>query len=56
MQANEELAEHAYYQCDSYLLDPDSRTLRYENQLVELTPKVFTTLLVLVENRDKIVN
>src|SRR5690242_5994492 len=54
MQANDELEIGAYYQFDSYTLDPDKRTLTYSDKLVDLTPKVFTTLLVLVENRDKV--
>ena len=44
----------AYYQFDDYALDPDARTLRCGDELVDLTPKVFSTLLVLVENRDKV--
>lgn len=54
MQVKEDLETGAYYQFDSYILDPDARTLRHGDKLVELTPKVFTTLLVLVENRDKV--
>jgi DNA-binding winged helix-turn-helix (wHTH) protein len=51
---NDELETGAYYQFDSYILDPGTRTLKYGNKLVELTPKVFTTLLVLVDSRDKV--
>src|SRR5215469_4949920 len=54
MQVNDASEPGAYYEFDTYTLDPDTRTLRYGNELVELTPKVFTTLLVLVENRDKV--
>jgi len=54
MQANGELGIGAYYQFDSYTLNPNRRTLTYGDKLVDLTPKVFTTLLVLVENRDKV--
>lgn len=54
MQVNDAPRAAAYYQFDTYTLDPDTRTLRYGDELVELTPKVFTTLLVLVENRDKV--
>lgn len=54
MQLKEELGADVYYQFDSYALCPDTRTLRHGDSLVELTPKVFTTLLVLVENRDKV--
>jgi len=54
MQVNDELDTGDYYQFDNYALDPDARTLRCAGELVDLTPKVFTTLLVLVENRDKV--
>ncbi len=54
MRVNDELVTGAYYQFDSYALDPDRRTLRDDGKLVDLTPKVFTTLLVLIENRDKV--
>ncbi|MFP5276904.1 MAG: winged helix-turn-helix domain-containing protein [Acidobacteriota bacterium] len=54
MQTHEELEAGTYYQFDTYLLDRDARTLRCAGRLVELTPKVFTTLLVLVENRDRV--
>ncbi len=54
MQINDELETGAYYQFDGYTLDPDTRTLRHGDKVVDLTHKVFTTLLVLVENRDKI--
>jgi Tol biopolymer transport system component/DNA-binding winged helix-turn-helix (wHTH) protein len=54
LQINDGSENGAYYQFDSYTLDPDSGTLRYGNKLVELTPKVFTTLLVLVEHRDTV--
>lgn len=43
-----------YYQFDDYALDPAARTLTCGAELVDLTPKVFTTLLVLVENHDKV--
>lgn len=51
---NDGLETGIYYQFDSYVLDPDTKTLKDDDKLVELTPKVFTTLLVLVENRDKV--
>jgi Tol biopolymer transport system component/DNA-binding winged helix-turn-helix (wHTH) protein len=54
MQIKDRLGTGTYYQFDSYRLDPDSGTLRDGNSLVELTPKVFTTLLVLVEHRDTV--
>ncbi len=43
-----------YYQLDNYILDPNTKALTDGETLIELTPKVFTTLLVLVENRDKV--
>ena len=39
---------------DSYTLDSDTRTLSCRNTVVALTPKVFQTLLLLVENRSRI--
>lgn len=55
MQASHGLkAESIYYQIENYILDPDKKALRDGETLIELTPKVFTTLLVLVENRDKV--
>lgn len=54
MQVDDGLETGIYYQFDSYVLDPDTKTLKDDDTLVELTPKVFTTLLVLVENRDKV--
>jgi Tol biopolymer transport system component/DNA-binding winged helix-turn-helix (wHTH) protein len=54
VQVNDGLQTGIYYQFDSYVLDPNTKTLKDGDTLVELTPKVFTTLLVLVENRDKV--
>lgn len=54
MQVNDGLDTTVSYQFDDYALDPDARTLRCGDELVDLTPKVFTTLLVLVKNRDKV--
>lgn len=54
MQADDKLRDGTYYRFDSYTLDPGRRTLTHGDKLVDLTPKVFTTLLVLVENRDKV--
>lgn len=54
MRGNDELENGAYYKFDSYQLDPHKRTLTCGGMLVDLTPKVFTTLLVLVENRGKV--
>ena len=44
------------YKFDNYILDPTARTLRHGGALVELTPKVFQTLLALVENHDRIMS
>lgn len=54
MPVKDEVEIGTYYQFDDYILDPAAKTLRHSNTLVELTPKVFTTLLVLIENRDKV--
>jgi Tol biopolymer transport system component/DNA-binding winged helix-turn-helix (wHTH) protein len=44
------------YSFGEYTLDTKSRAVRHGEQLVELTPKQFQTLLVLVENHDRIVS
>ncbi len=54
MQVHDELDTGEYYQFDSYRLDREKRILKDGDKLIELTPKVFTTLLVLLENRDKV--
>lgn len=54
MQLSANVETGAFYQFDNYTLDPDSRTLKDGDTPVDLTPKVFTTLLVLIENRDKV--
>ena len=40
----------------SYTLDSDTRTLCCRDSIVSLTPKVFQTLLVLVENRSRVMS
>lgn len=54
MQVKDRLEAGALYQFGSYTLNPETRTLKHGDKFLELTPKVFTTLLVLVENRDKV--
>lgn len=44
------------YRFDDYTLDPQSRTLRHGQGIVELTPKLFHTLLTLVENHDRVMS
>lgn len=44
------------YEFDSFCLDASERVLMREGQVVPLTPKVFETLLVLVENRGHIMS
>jgi Tol biopolymer transport system component/DNA-binding winged helix-turn-helix (wHTH) protein len=41
---------------DSYTLDSDTRTLSCRDAVVALTPKVFQALLVLVENRSRVMS
>lgn len=48
------LAGH-YYQFDVFTLDPAQRMLLRDDQVVPLTPKVFETLLVLIENSGRVV-
>jgi Tol biopolymer transport system component len=45
-----------FYRFDNYTLDLSTRTLRHGEALIELTPKVFQTLLVLVENHDRVIS
>jgi DNA-binding winged helix-turn-helix (wHTH) protein/Tol biopolymer transport system component len=54
MEVKDGLKTGGYYQFDSYTVDLISRTLKHGNEVVELTPKVFATLLALIENRDKV--
>jgi Tol biopolymer transport system component/DNA-binding winged helix-turn-helix (wHTH) protein len=41
---------------DDYTLDSEARTLRHGDVTVPLTPKVFKTLLVLIENHDRVMS
>ena len=41
---------------DQYQLDPERRELRRDGQLVALEPQVFDLLVLLVENRDRVVS
>ncbi len=43
------------YEFDSYLLDPDTVRLYHNGIVVDLEPQVFNTLLLLVENRERVV-
>jgi Tol biopolymer transport system component/DNA-binding winged helix-turn-helix (wHTH) protein len=43
------------YKFDEFCLDTNERSLSYANTAVSLTPKAYQTLLVLLENRNKIV-
>lgn len=44
------------YRFSSYVLDAERRTLQRGEQTVTLTPKVFQTLLVLVEHHDRVLS
>ncbi len=44
------------FRFDRYTLDSDTRTLRCRDTVVALTPKVFQTLLVLVENHGRVMS
>ena len=44
------------YEFGPFCLDVEDRLLRHGNELVPLTPKAYQTLLVLIENRDRIVD
>jgi Tol biopolymer transport system component/DNA-binding winged helix-turn-helix (wHTH) protein len=44
------------YTFDDYTLDAQERTLKISDDTIALTPKVFETLLVLVQNRDHIMS
>jgi Tol biopolymer transport system component/DNA-binding winged helix-turn-helix (wHTH) protein len=44
------------YSFDNYTLNAGERTLKRQDDTIALTPKVFETLLVLVQNRDHIVS
>ena len=44
------------FRFDRYILDSDTRTLSCRDMVIAVTPKVFQTLLVLVENRDRVMS
>src|ERR1043166_8004836 len=44
------------YEFGLFRLDPHKRLLLRENEPVSLTPKVIETLIVLVENRNRVVS
>jgi Tol biopolymer transport system component/DNA-binding winged helix-turn-helix (wHTH) protein len=44
------------YSFDGYSVDTDRRTLSRGDALIELTPKVFQTLVVLIENSDHVMS
>src|ERR1043166_3062581 len=44
------------YEFGLFRLDPHKRLLLRENEPVSLTPKVIETLMVLVENRERVVS
>ncbi|MBB5066646.1 winged helix-turn-helix domain-containing protein [Granulicella mallensis] len=44
------------FKFDRYTLNVDTRTLRCRDDIVTLTPKVFQTLLVLVENHTRVMS
>ena len=50
------VAHPVIYEFGDYILDTSNRTVRRGQQIVELTPKQFQTLLVLVENHDRIMS
>lgn len=54
MATTPKLIKHLY-EFPPFRLDPQKRLLFRENEPVPLTPKVLETLLVLVENRDRVV-
>ena len=43
------------YRFNRYVLDSSSRELRHEGKLVAVEPQVFDLLLLLIENRDRVV-
>lgn len=49
-------AQPVTYSFGEYTLDTKSRTVRHGQRVVELTPKQFQTLLLLVENHDRILS
>ncbi len=49
------ISQHGVYAFGPFRLDPLQRTLRRDGLAVELTPRLFDTLLYLVENNDRLV-
>src|SRR5215475_4335830 len=43
------------YEFGSFLLDPEDRAVSCKGELLQLAPKAFETLLVLVENAGRVV-
>jgi DNA-binding winged helix-turn-helix (wHTH) protein/tetratricopeptide (TPR) repeat protein len=44
-----------FYDFDRFRIDPSERLLLHEGKPVQLTPKVFDTLVTLVENRNRLI-
>ncbi len=44
-----------FYEFDKFCVEPAERRVLYADQIVPLTPKAFDTLIVLLENRGKII-
>ena len=44
------------FRFDRYTLNPGTRTLSRQDKFVTLTPKVFQTLLILVENHHRVMS
>lgn len=45
-----------FYEFDKFCVEPAERRVLYADQIVPLTPKAFDTLIVLLENRGKIID
>jgi DNA-binding winged helix-turn-helix (wHTH) protein/TolB-like protein len=48
------LETNDFYEFDSFRLDPHERVLLRNGEMVQLTPKAFETLLVLIENSNRV--
>ena len=48
------LETNDFYEFDSFRLDPHERMLLRNGEMVQLTPKAFETLLVLIENSNRV--
>jgi DNA-binding winged helix-turn-helix (wHTH) protein len=44
------------YSFDTYTLDPESLELTNNGEIVEVEPQVFSLLLCLIENRDRVMS